>query len=203
MQSNSIWAKLLIGIAFLLALVSGIWFGIQRSGDQYDSVGHDHADHAGMSHEEYEAKKVKPESVTDLSFLLETELSDTQGKVFKVSEKLGQLNLVNYWATWCAPCREEMPLFNTIYEINKEKGFVVLGLTIDEAEGAERFVQQLGISYPILMAEAEGWDLLGKTGNEKNLLPYSILLDGTGQVLEQKLGILHGKELQSWIDKYL
>ena len=117
--------KPVIFIAAFLALALGVIFGNLNQ--------HDHSIHAGMSHEEYEAKKVKPESVKDLSFLLEVELSDTQGNQFKVAEKLGKLNLVNYWATWCAPCREEMPLFNSMYEINKDKGFVVLGLTREEA----------------------------------------------------------------------
>lgn len=192
----------LIGVAAFFSLLAGVWFSVQQD-VHYEGDGHDHSVHAGMSHEEYEAKKIKPESVKELSFLLEMSLLDTQGQSFKVADKLGKLNLINYWATWCAPCREEMPLFNSIYKINKDKGFVVLGLTIDEVEGAERFVQQLGISYPILMAEEEGWDLLAKTGNEKNLLPYSILLDEKGQVLEQKLGVLHGEELSDWILKYL
>ena len=187
--------KSLIGVAAILALVAGIWFGTHQQDE--------HLLRPELSHEQYESLKATSQPVKDLSFLLEVSLTDTQGTSFKVSEKLSKLNLINYWATWCAPCREEMPLFNSVYELNRDKGFTVLGLTIDEAQSAERFIQQLGISYPILIAEEEGWDLLGKTGNEKNLLPYTILLDESGQVLEQKLGILHGDELQDWIDKYL
>jgi len=78
-----------------------------------------------------------------------------------------------------------------------------LGLTIDNLHSTAAFVQQLDITYPILMAEDEGWNLLSQTGNPKNLMPYSFLIDQNGKVLETKLGPLHAKELEQWVAKYL
>ncbi len=194
-ENKALVTKSLVGLLAIVALLIGVWFGVQ------------HAKNGTMSPEEAVAlKQVSLPSASelkDVSFLLPMTLLDTEGNSFLISEKLGKLTLVNFWATWCAPCREEMPMFNAIFQKNEAKGFSVLGLTIDNPENTAKFIQQLSIAYPILMAEHEGWDLLGKTGNPKNLMPYSFLIDEKGVVLKQRLGTLHGDELQEWIDNYL
>lgn len=205
--TNSV-AKTVIGLAAIFALAAGVWFGIQqsstqssfeqRSSQQQESEGLAAAKAAsGNSHIPV------PADITDVAFLLELELQNTQSKTFKISEKLSNITLVNFWATWCAPCREEMPVFNAVYQKHKSKGFGVLGLTVDNPQSTEAFIKQLGIAYPILMAEHQGWDLLSKTGNPKNLMPYSFLIDQQGVILEKKLGPLHEEELEAWVDKYL
>ena len=195
--SKAIFIKSFIGLAAVAALLAGVWFGIQNT--KTKEIPSNQVSHVEKSN------RSSPSSseVKEVSFLLPMALLNTGGESFQVSEKLGKLTLVNFWATWCAPCREEMPVFNAVFQKNQKKGFVVLGLTIDNPESTEKFIQQLGIVYPVLMAEDEGWDLLGKTGNPKNLMPYSFLIDEKGVVLEQRLGTLHGDELQGWIDKYL
>jgi len=145
----------------------------------------------------------KQDQITDASFLLDYSLADSQGTTLLVSESLEEITLVNFWATWCAPCRAEMPIFNEMYQKYQAQGFGVLGLTIDNLASTQDFVSQLGIKYPILMAENEGWDLLTQTGNPKNLMPYSFLIDREGKILEKKLGTLHAEEIEIWIDKYL
>ncbi len=164
-----------------IALLSGLWWAqkVQHSGDP------------------------NVEKVADIASFMPLELSDTQGVKYSIASKMGRLNLINFWATWCGPCRNEMPLFDVFYQKNQADGFVVIGLTIDTAERAESFLQEVGISYPVLMAEEQGWDLLKSFGNSRALLPYSVLVDGDGRVLEQKLGEIHEEELQGWFEKYL
>ncbi len=206
-QQQSSVMKTIIGLTALFALVAGVWFGIHQSEKLPDQ-----AVQPSLQQLEAEvlesAKAAKnhlpaPEEIKNVAFLLTTKLQDTQSDIYAISEKLSKVTLVNFWATWCAPCREEMPVFNAVFQKYQDKGFGVLGLTIDNSEATEAFIQQLGITYPILMAEQEGWDLLSKTGNPKNLMPYSFLIDKKGLVLEKKLGPLHAEELEAWVNKYL
>ena len=165
------------------ALALGYWFGVDR-----------HQDHAGHHQDS---------SSIDLSEFMQMTLADTQGEERAVVDVMEQLNLINFWATWCAPCRHEMPVFEAIFQEYREQGFNVIGLTIDEAEPAEQFVQSLGVSYPILMVTDVGWDLLPRFGNDKGLLPYSVLTDRSGRVLEVKLGEIDADLLQKWIEMHL
>lgn len=195
--------KTVIGLASIFALAAGIWFGVKQSSVQPSSQQQEADALAAAKAVSGKSHLPAPADIKDVSFILDIGLQDTQSKNFKISEKLSKITLVNFWATWCAPCREEMPVFNAVYQKHQEKGFGVLGLTIDNPQSTDAFIKQLGITYPILMAENQGWDLLVKTGNPKNLMPYSFLIDQKGVVLEKRLGPLHEEELEAWIEKYL
>lgn len=200
--------KSIVAMVAVFALVFGAWMSI-KSLDQHEKQREAESElqAAKQAAEADIASRSKPAKAVgagdDLSFLLDIELQNLQGEPKAISSQLAKVTLVNFWATWCAPCREEMPVFNAIHQKHQDKGFGVLGLTIDALAGTTAFVDQLGIVYPILMAEHEGWDLLTKTGNPKNLMPYSFLIDQDGKVLETKLGPLHEEELEAWVEKYL
>lgn len=175
-------------LVVLLAFIAGLWLSYQ--------VNHRYSGASNHS--------IKPEKIKDVEFLLEQRLLDLNGVEVQLTGQLKKLNLINYWATWCAPCRDEMPLFNSVYELNQQKGFQVLGLALDDSQSVRLFVDELAISYPILLLDDEqGWDILALSGNSRNLLPYSLLVDQQGKVLEQKLGILHSGEISEWLLKYL
>lgn len=200
-KQSSALTKSIIGLAAICALVIGVWFGVKGIGQHETRQAEQAAKEAVHASQASEAKAIKAGS--DVAFLLDIQLENLQGEPKTVASQLAKVTLVNFWATWCAPCREEMPVFNAVHQKYQDKGFGVLGLTIDNPLGTANFVDQLGIKYPILMAENEGWDLLSQTGNPKNLMPYSFLIDQNGKILETKLGPLHEKELVSWVDKYL
>jgi len=146
------------------------------------------------------------EQTEQASALLNAELEKFQpgqeAQTQAIREALGSLNLVNFWATWCAPCREEMPLFESMYRLHQQDGFRVLGIAIDNPERAQPFLDSLDISYPILYAEQTGMTLMEQSGNPQGLLPYSLLIDDQGVILEQKLGVIDQAQIQSWIDQY-
>ncbi len=194
--------KSIFGFVAIFALILGVWFGIagveQRQAKQALQAAKEAAEGSAASN----GKTIQPAG-DDVAFLLTMQLNDLSGQSQTVASQLAKVTLVNFWATWCAPCREEMPVFNAVHQKYQDKGFGVLGLTIDNPHSTAAFVQQLDIKYPILMAENEGWDLLNQTGNPKNLMPYSFLIDQNGKVLETKLGPLHEKELEGWVAKYL
>jgi len=147
------------------------------------------------------------ESEFDTETLLKAELliADTPDLTTsgRVEEELKQLTLVNFWATWCAPCREEMPMFETMYRQHKELGFQVVGVTIDSVEKSVPMLDSMDISYPILYAEKTGMQIMASVGNPNGLLPYSLLLDSKGAVLEQKVGTVHADDIAAWVETFL
>lgn len=138
----------------------------------------------------------------DTSFLTELTLDDPLGRPVALSSVLTELNIINYWATWCAPCRREMPVLQHFYESQKGKGVSVIGLTLDDPEPTERFIQEIGVSYPVVMMGEKGWELLAKSGDEKGLLPYTLMVDSEGNYLESKLGEVDMEMLLKWIKKH-
>lgn len=117
-----------------------------------------------------------------------------------IKDQLGKLTLVNFWATWCAPCREEMPIFETMYRGAKSNGFQIIGVAIDSQEKAQPMLDSMDITYPILYAEQTGMMIMETAGNPQGLLPYSLLLDEKGRVIEQILGRIHEEQIKQWLD---
>jgi len=116
-----------------------------------------------------------------------------------IKSKLGKLTLVNFWASWCAPCREEMPIFETMYRAASANGFQVVGVAIDSVEKAQPMLDSMDITYPILYAEQTGMAVMETAGNSQGLLPYSLLLDENGNVIEQVLGRIDATMISNWL----
>jgi len=143
------------------------------------------------------------------SALLSAELQQANSKstpdqaeytVGRVNDLLGEkLTLVNFWASWCAPCREEMPLFESVYQASNTKGFQVIGVAIDSYDKAKPMLDSMGISYPILYAEKTGMDVMSSAGNSQGLLPYSLILDSDGEIVEQVLGLVREAQMVEWL----
>lgn len=135
--------------------------------------------------------------------LLEISKVEQTNSEVTVESKLSKLTLVNFWASWCAPCRQEMPIFETMYRANKNAGFQIVGVAIDSPSKAQPMLDSMDISYPILYAEQTGMTIMEAVGNPQGLLPYSLLLDDNGRVLEQVLGRIHEEQIQGWLSAHL
>jgi len=131
--------------------------------------------------------------------LLNAKLLTTEGDPRTVEQSLGDITLINFWASWCTPCRREMPLFENFYLNNKANGFQIIGIAIDDPEKAQPMLDSMGITYPILYAEQTGIKLMELSGNESGGMPYSILVDKNGKVIDTKLGEIHQPQLAAWI----
>ena len=115
-------------------------------------------------------------------------LKDVDGREVRSSDFKGKVVLVDFWATWCAPCRKEMPEYSAWQKKYADRGLVILGLSLDEAEPAE--VKKVGaalkVSYPLIMAEP---DVAESFGDFKGLLPTAYLIDREGNIRHVKTGL--------------
>lgn len=100
----------------------------------------------------------------------------------------GKILVVNFWATWCPPCREEMPELSALQQQYPSKKVQILGLAIDDIETIQAFRKENPVSYPLFSAETQGMDIAGNLGNHKGALPYTVIIDTNGKVVKTYLG---------------
>ena len=120
------------------------------------------------------------------------------GQVLKMQNLQGRPLVINFWATWCAPCVEEMPLLDIFFRQNVAKGWQMVGLAIDQPSRVRQYLSQNAISYPIGLAGVTGTELGRLLGNEIGGLPFTVVLDGKGGLIQRKLGKLSAQEIQAW-----
>ena len=125
--------------------------------------------------------------------LLSASYPDLSGRSRRLSEWQGRVTLFNFWATWCAPCREEMPLLDAI---SGKSGAQVVGIGIDSAEKIREFAANVVVRYEMLVADASAIQLMKEIGNPTGGLPFSVLLDRQGRVAHRKLGAFSRAELE-------
>ena len=123
------------------------------------------------------------------------------GGKLSLSDLRGHVVLVNFWATWCPPCRLEIPGFERVYQDYKDKGFIVVGLSTDEQGPGvvNAFIRQNGITYPVGMATDEMRRLYGGV----DALPESFLLDESGRVRKRVEGMFNESMLRQDVDQLL
>ena len=110
----------------------------------------------------------------------------------------GRPLLVNFWATWCPPCVEELPMIDVFWRENNANGFQVLALAIDQPSAVRRFLGRQPLSFPVGLAGLQGTALAASLGNTQGGLPFSVFFKPDGGVWRQKLGQLTPQDLQDW-----
>ncbi len=123
-------------------------------------------------------------------------LPDLAGKQQEIEQWRGKVLVVNFWATWCPPCLEEIPEFIKLQDKYGKRGLQFVGIAIDQKDKIEHFARQTGINYPILTGEADAIDLSRKAGNRLGALPYTLIIDRAGQVVATELGGLTEAKLE-------
>jgi thiol-disulfide isomerase/thioredoxin len=127
--------------------------------------------------------------------LLSASFADLTGRQTPIREWQGRVLLCNFWATWCEPCRDEVPLLNAAQQQYLAQGLTIVGIGIDSAEKIRQFSAKYRIVYPSLVANADAFVLLRSLGNRSGGLPYSVVLDRKGALVSRKLGAFRREEL--------
>ena len=138
----------------------------------------------------------------NLSDVWSLHFDSPSGKTVVMQAFQGKPLLLNFWATWCPPCVDELPLLNSFFQENSAKSWQVLGVAVDRMDAVQRFLQKTPLNFPVAMAGVEGTDISRNLGNLSGSLPFTVVFDATGRVVHRKMGALSTEELQSLVSAY-
>lgn len=115
----------------------------------------------------------------------------------------GKVLVVNFWASWCPPCVEEMPALDRIAQEYASKNVLIVGIGIDSPSNIREFLQKTPVSYPIVLGGLEGSNLSKQMGNTQGALPYTVVINSKGKSIYTKLGKISEEELKKAINSAL
>lgn len=173
--------RLVVGlVAALIALAAGVYVGLESRQERSPEP------------------SIAPAAIARL---FATRLNDSAGQPQAFAQWQGKTLVINFWATWCPPCREEMPAFSRLQSKYAANGVQFVGIALDTAEQVTTFAQQSPVSYPLLIADSAGAELTRQLGNAQMALPYTLLLDAGGEVRFTRLGRVSEQELERLLQK--
>ena len=138
--------------------------------------------------EEPQAAAATEESSALPAQLPDFTLGDLEGKPRSILSWPGKSMIVNFWATWCAPCRREIPLLRELQKQHGPEGFQIVGVAVDLREDVVQSAQEIGIDYPILIGEQDGLDAVNKFGQGSIGFPFTVFTDNQGRIVLFHLG---------------
>jgi thiol-disulfide isomerase/thioredoxin len=140
------------------------------------------------------------QSTSGAGKLLSASFPDLSGRTRRLIEWRGRVALFNFWAPWCAPCREEMPLLDAL---GPKYGVSVVGIGIDSEPKIREFVANVGVRYEVLVADVDAIRLVKELGNPAGGLPFTVVLDPAGRIASRKLGAYSAPELEGIVASLL
>lgn len=156
---------------------------------------------AGMAYwqSQQEATDTPEKQVGGLDDLWQMQFDTPAGGKLAMQSLKGKPLLINFWATWCPPCVEELPLLERFYSENKAKSVQILGLAADKPEAVRGFLKKLPLTFPIGITDLSGIALSKSWGNLAGGLPFSVMLASDGRVMQRKMGKLSEDDLKTWL----
>ncbi len=169
---NNRWRKALYGLVAVLAAGAGLYFA-------------------------FRAVLPAAPGADSVARLMALELPDADGKPHALTQWRGKTLVVNFWATWCPPCREEMPAFSRLAEKHAGNGVQFVGIAIDSAAEVQKFRREVQVAYPLLIGSMDTIQVAGALGNSALGLPFTVIVDRDGRVIKSRLGTLSETELDA------
>jgi thiol-disulfide isomerase/thioredoxin len=123
-------------------------------------------------------------------------LGDLTGTPRSIRSWPGKSMIVNFWATWCAPCRREIPLLRELQKNHGHEGFQVVGVAVDIREDVAKYAQDIGIDYPILVGEQDGLDAVNRVGQGSIGFPFTVFTDNQGRIVVFHLGEIYKQDAE-------
>ena len=140
----------------------------------------------------------KTQAATSLEQFWALQFDTPAGQPLAMASLRGKLLLLNFWATWCPPCVEELPLIDRFYQENSKNGWQVLGLAVDQPGPVNVFLGKTPVRFPVALAGLAGVGLSKSLGNLSGGLPFSVVLGADGMVLHRKIGRVTPDDLHAW-----
>ena len=165
---------LLFVVVTLIAAAGGYWFS-----------GPSHTGHVNAS------------SVLGATF------PDLSGNPRTIGDWKGKVLVVNFWATWCPPCLEEIPMFVRLQRAMGQQGLQFVGIAVDQRDKVAQFVAKNAVNYPIVIGQLDAIKIAQSAGNESGGLPYTLVFDRQGRVVSRHYGGLTEQELKPIVEKLL
>jgi peroxiredoxin len=166
------WA--LGGVVAAVALAFGVWLGTAQRQDAEPDAG-------------------------AAAMLAQQSFKDIEGRDVALSQYRGQVVVVNFWATWCPPCREEIPGLIDVQRRLGHAGVQVVGIAVDSVVKTREYASNAGINYPVVFAGMEALDLVRALGNKAGALPFTVVLDRAGRVAVTHLGLMSVAQIEAAI----
>ncbi|MGB4812896.1 MAG: TlpA disulfide reductase family protein [Methylophilaceae bacterium] len=178
--------KLLSGVGYL-AIMATLGFAIYYYVLNPNSPLKEHVDYSGLSTAPFFAAKFPNEN----------------GKIQDLNQYKGKVIVLNFWASWCPPCREEMPELSSLYNKYQQKNVVVIGLAVEELAAMRQLSLNTPISYPIIAGDMEGMTLASQLGNGEGGLPYTVIINTDGMVKNVYIGRINLPKIEKILDNLL
>ena len=133
----------------------------------------------------------------------EVSLQSLDGGLVQNDQWKGQVLVVNFWATWCAPCLEEIPILIDLQRVYADRAVTFVGIALDNPERIREFMERIKINYPVLLGGADAIALGQAFGNELGVLPFSAFVDREGKIIHTHFGVLTREQIVPIIDSVL
>lgn len=163
--------RLLFGLGAGAGVAAGVWLGLRQPGPALDPA---------------------------VAALWASSFDRPEGGTLAMRSLRGKPLLINFWATWCAPCVRELPEIDRFHRDFQSKGWQVVGLAVDGPTPVREFLGRLKLGFPIGLAGFEGSELSRQLGNEQGGLPFTVAFDAVGRPVQRKLGETRYEDLAAW-----
>ncbi|ATF85530.1 MULTISPECIES: TlpA family protein disulfide reductase [Burkholderia] len=173
-----------VAVVAAVAIAGGLAAGHWVRGDVFESS----------------AQAATAKAADPVAALWAASVTDTEGKPQSLANFKGQKVVVNFWASWCGPCVQEMPELVQLSHEYKSRGIRFVGVAVDSDKNVQAFLQKVKVDYPVVVSGYAGADLARNFGNTAGALPFTVVIDANGRVRVTKLGQIQVGELKKTLD---